>query len=206
MTISERPATGQDAPYQLMPPLSTEERETLKADILDKGVIVPIVFDEDGNILDGHHRMELYYELVDAGHKLPPPSRQIIRELREDEKIDYVAKINLARRHLSKEERAQTFLALRQRGMTLQKIADATGVSVGTVHGALVGQPVPEFIVGADGRELPSQYKTWSTETAAVERKPEAYVILISCVTEVEQTTLLTRFIKEGLNCRAIVS
>ena len=38
--------------YQVMPPLSPEEYEELKADIKERGVMIPIEFDEDGNTLD----------------------------------------------------------------------------------------------------------------------------------------------------------
>ncbi len=42
-----------------MPPLSKEEYEALKASIKFEGVINPIVKDEEGNILDGHHRYDV---------------------------------------------------------------------------------------------------------------------------------------------------
>ena len=45
---------------ELLPPLSTEEKAALRADIkASGGVKVPIVVDEDGNILDGRHRHEI---------------------------------------------------------------------------------------------------------------------------------------------------
>jgi hypothetical protein len=46
--------------YQVMPELSAEERAALKEAIRrDNGIMVPVVQDEDGNILDGYHRVEL---------------------------------------------------------------------------------------------------------------------------------------------------
>ena len=44
--------------YQVMPPLSPEEYAALKADIATRGVLFPVEYDEDGNILDGHHRVK----------------------------------------------------------------------------------------------------------------------------------------------------
>lgn len=41
--------------YQLLPDLTEEEYEALKADIAERGVMVPIELDEQGNVLDGHH-------------------------------------------------------------------------------------------------------------------------------------------------------
>ena len=49
--------------YQVMPNLSAEEYAELKADIQLRGVMVPIEFDEKGNVLDGHHRLQICGEL-----------------------------------------------------------------------------------------------------------------------------------------------
>jgi hypothetical protein len=37
-----------------LPPLTTEEFESLKIDIAECGVLVPIYHTEDGRVLDGH--------------------------------------------------------------------------------------------------------------------------------------------------------
>jgi hypothetical protein len=42
--------------YQVLPSMPPEQFEVLKADIAERGVLVPIDVDEDGHILDGHHR------------------------------------------------------------------------------------------------------------------------------------------------------
>ena len=49
--------------YQVMPPLSDAEFQELKADIAARGVMVPVEYDEAGNILDGHHRERACNEL-----------------------------------------------------------------------------------------------------------------------------------------------
>ena len=49
-------ATG---PYQLLDPLPPEDFAALEADILERGVLVAIEFDEHGNTLDGHHRLAI---------------------------------------------------------------------------------------------------------------------------------------------------
>jgi len=56
----------------------------------------------------------------------------------------------------------------------------------------------------------------FDTELAAILRSPASgggveggapqFVIVVTCATEAEQTTLLERFIREGLSCRAVVS
>ena len=42
--------------YQIMTPLTAVENGALRESVKEHGVIVPIVFDEDGNCIDGHHR------------------------------------------------------------------------------------------------------------------------------------------------------
>ena len=49
--------------YQVMPKLSADEYSELKTDIKERGVMVPIEFDELGNTLDGHHRLKICEEL-----------------------------------------------------------------------------------------------------------------------------------------------
>lgn len=81
--------------YQLLPPLSAEEYERLKADIQLRGIMVPVEIDEDGNILDGHNRAQIAGEL---GIKYPTVTR---RGLPEHEKRLHAVTLNLARRHLT---------------------------------------------------------------------------------------------------------
>ncbi len=47
----------------LIPPLSDDEFEALKEDIAKHGVIVPVVIDQHGAIVDGHHRVRACKEL-----------------------------------------------------------------------------------------------------------------------------------------------
>ena len=49
--------------YQLLPDLTPDEYEALKADIALRGVQVPVEYDETGAILDGHHRVRAAKEL-----------------------------------------------------------------------------------------------------------------------------------------------
>lgn len=45
--------------FQSMPPLSPEEYSALEQSIRDNGVQVPIVVDEAGVVIDGHHRQKI---------------------------------------------------------------------------------------------------------------------------------------------------
>jgi len=81
--------------YQLLPKLSEEDYQRLRADIAERGIMVPVEVDEDGNILDGHHRMAIAQEL---GIKCPTIVR---REMAEHDKRIHAVMLNLARRQLT---------------------------------------------------------------------------------------------------------
>jgi ParB/Sulfiredoxin domain len=122
--------------YQLLPPLSAEEYEALKADIAARGILVPVEYDEDGNILDGHHRVKIADEL---GITYP----RLIRPFPDEEaKVEHVLALNLTRRHLSLAQKREVVKGLRERGMSVRKIADATGIPKTTV-GRYVAPTVP---------------------------------------------------------------
>ena len=55
-----------DSKYQPMPPLTAEEYDELKDSIANNGIDVAIEYDENGEILDGHHRVRAWQELRDA--------------------------------------------------------------------------------------------------------------------------------------------
>ena len=81
----------------LLPPLSTEEREALAADIDKYGVTHPIIIDEEENILDGHHR-----------YAIDPKAPTIIRSgMSELEKQAFVMSTNDGRRNMSVEQRRE---------------------------------------------------------------------------------------------------
>lgn len=87
--------------YQVMPPLSAEEFEKLRVDIAENGVLVPVVKDQHGNLLDGHHRARIADEL---GVKY----RVDVVTVRDDEHARSLARMyNLSRRQLSREQKRQ---------------------------------------------------------------------------------------------------
>lgn len=153
--------------YQLFPDLSDSEYEELKADIAERGVMVPLEYDEDENLLDGHHRKRICDEL--GIEDFPYVVRHKLKT--EEEKRQHVRKLNLARRHLTKEQRNQVIKDMRADGATLQEIADATNVSVGTVHtvtsdnsfSELKNSEPPATVTGKDGKTYPAA-KTKKTE------------------------------------------
>jgi ParB-like chromosome segregation protein Spo0J len=89
-------------PYQVFGALAPEEYNALKADIAEHGVQVPVVVDEDGNVLDGHNRVRTCNELGITDYP------RIVRSgLSEQEKRDLARSLNLQRRHLSGEQKRQ---------------------------------------------------------------------------------------------------
>jgi ParB-like chromosome segregation protein Spo0J len=113
----------------LLPPLTTVERETLKADIKKNGVLVPVVIDEEGNILDGHNRYAI---------KKDAPTITI-NGLSDDEKQAFVIRANFNRRNLSPTQKseilakqkalAKSFREADAKKWTQKRVAELLGVS-----------------------------------------------------------------------------
>jgi ParB-like chromosome segregation protein Spo0J len=91
-----------NANYQVMRALTESEYNELKESIIQSGVIISIVLDEDGNILDGYHRKQICDELGITDYPV-----DIQKGLSEEEKISLAYKLNEARRQLTPEEKRQ---------------------------------------------------------------------------------------------------
>jgi ParB-like chromosome segregation protein Spo0J len=101
---------GQVPIFQPMPPLTTEEREALRADIVEHGVQVPITVDQHGRILDGHNRAAIAVEL---GIECP---RVVVEVADDDDAWSRALALNLGRRHLTREQKRDVIRAeLRRR-------------------------------------------------------------------------------------------
>ncbi len=87
--------------FQVMPPLSAEEYAALRDDIAERGIVVPVVVDQHGRLLDGHHRQRIADEL-----QIDCPVE--VRQVADDEDARKVAfTLNLTRRHLTREQRRE---------------------------------------------------------------------------------------------------
>ena len=85
-----------DERYQVLPDMPPEQYEALKADIAERGVMVPIDITEDGYILDGHHRHRACVELGITDYPV------IVRpDLDEQERRVFARNNNMLRRHLA---------------------------------------------------------------------------------------------------------
>ena len=116
--------------YQVLPDLSAEDFAALRADIAARGVLVPVEYDEDGNILDGHHRVRACEELG-----LTDWPRFIRKGLSEADKRVHARQLNLARRHLSRDQKRDLIAAqLRETpAKSNRQVAERLGVSHPTV-------------------------------------------------------------------------
>ena len=151
--------------YQVMPSLSAEEYAELKEDIRQRGVMVPIEYDENGNVLDGHHRLQICAELGITDFP------KVIRAgMTEEQKRTHARKLNMARRHLNREQKQE--LIREQLRETPEKsdrqMAGSLNVSpttVGTIRRQMEDEGQLSKLdssIGADGKERPRQ----------VDRKP----------------------------------
>ena len=100
---SERQASHEQAnesptPYQVLPPMAPEQFEALKQDIAERGVVTPIDMDDQGRVLDGHHRLLACAELGITSYPV------FVRvDLKTDaEKRSFARQVNTLRRHLTR--------------------------------------------------------------------------------------------------------
>jgi site-specific DNA-methyltransferase (adenine-specific) len=114
----------------MLPPLSTAEKQVLEQDIQKNGVLMPIVVDEDGTILDGHHRYAID----------PSAPTVVVSGLTREEKLAYTIKSNLARRNLSLQQKSDVEKKQREiavkllgTGWTQKRVGESLGVTQGAV-------------------------------------------------------------------------
>jgi ParB-like nuclease domain len=141
--------------YQLLPELDAESFAALKADIAERGVIVAVLMDEFGTIIDGHNRARACRELGINDYPV-----EVLSGLSETDKRTLARKLNALRRHLSRDQVRQ--LIADQLKDTPEwanrRIGRELGVdhkTVGAVRGGLgsTGEiPQLEKTVGDDGK------------------------------------------------------
>lgn len=156
-----------DRPYQLMPDQAPDEYAGMKASIAADGLQYAVIVDEEGNVLDGHHRVRACLELGITDYPV------IVRAgLTEAEKVALVVSLNMDRRHLDGAQRVALHVRLRAQGWSYRRIAAVTGVHHDTVREdvATVGNPtvaLPDRSVGVDGISRPARIVRPQAEAAA---------------------------------------
>jgi len=153
-----------------LPPLETQEFEKMKADIMQHGILIPIVVDEDFCVIDGAHRLEIAQQL-----QMTQIPFQIRPGLSEEEKWNMAENLNFHRRHLSQEQIRKILeenrnklprlaLTLRQDGHSYRQIGDQLKISHKHARhiinqqatGTEIPVDLPQTIKGKDGKARPA--------------------------------------------------
>jgi predicted transcriptional regulator len=117
------------AKFQLLPLLSAEERIRLEISIKDKGTC-SIEVDENGDILDGHHRYEICQKL-----DIVPEKIQVNNFKNDLEKMAYVIKINSARRQMSGDQEKEVDKERQRIAKDLYAIGEYTQENISNLLG-----------------------------------------------------------------------
>ena len=116
--------------YQVAPPFGKEDFEKLKDSIRKHGVIVPVEYDEEDEIVDGHHRVRACKELG-----ITDWPRKVRSYQSDGHLLEMAWSLNAFRRHLSRAEKDSMIRAALQANpqASNRAIAKATGVKHDTV-------------------------------------------------------------------------
>lgn len=94
LPVSENPS-----PYQTLDPLSADDFAALRQSIVDRPDFVEIHVDEEGTIIDGHHRAQI------CEAENIPFARRVHHGLSDWEKRTLSRELNVARRHLTTKQK-----------------------------------------------------------------------------------------------------
>lgn len=146
-----------DAPFQLFPALDTATEAALRESVLRFGVLVPVVRDQHGRTLDGHHRARVA-DSLGVSFRV-----DVVTVADDEEALDISRTLNSDRRHMDAPQRREVESALREQGHSFRAIAGALGVSHVTVQNDLRGGnelPPAAETLGRDGKRYPSRRPT----------------------------------------------
>src|SRR5262245_47169822 len=133
----------------MFPMLGDAELHELAEDIKANGLHEPVWLWKDPDrgpvLLDGRNRVAACAMVGAAAHS---------QYYQGSDPVAFVVSMNMRRRHLTPDQRAELVVKLRADGMSVRTIAEATGVPKSTVARDLsqAGQPKPETVTGRDGK------------------------------------------------------
>lgn len=143
----------------LLPPLHPGERDALSASIRAWGVVTPIVVDQHGTVLDGHHRKAITTEL---GLACPVVERHC-KNNGERLAVGLVSNEH-RRQRMTREERDAAIAKLRSDGYSGRWISDILGVNEKTVRNSTAENSAvesePAKAKSRDGRRRPERMPT----------------------------------------------
>jgi ParB-like chromosome segregation protein Spo0J len=139
-----------------MPPLDAATESALRESIRRFGVLVPVVHDQHGRVLDGHHRSRI------ADEEKVRYRVDLVTVTDDDEARAIAVTLNADRRQLGTDQRREIVAALRAEGHSLRAIAGAVGVDAKTIRNDIAGGDIspPAEIVGQDGKRYPAKRPT----------------------------------------------
>jgi ParB-like chromosome segregation protein Spo0J len=119
----------------LVSELSPEEYESLKQSIKEKGLYVPLIVNQDGIVLDGHHRFKACQEL---GIQNP---NTVTKEFKDklDEQL-FVIDCNLKRRQLNNFQRTELALKSKSILAEIAKNHEKAGVKLDSSQDLVMGR------------------------------------------------------------------
>lgn len=169
------PAVTTGPRYQHLPALSTHDRQRLRDSIERYGVLIPVRVDEDGRIIDGHHRAEICAEL---GVVCPT---EVVTGLTLEEKRYQAHALNVARRHLTIEQKREAISAWLKEQPTVsdRKVAEAMAVSPTTVGNQRrdleAAEEIPVAVDRPHARQDQAAARTVRDTVASVQGEQSAY-------------------------------
>lgn len=196
-----KPNPSSQQPYQLLPSLTDNEYKALKESIRENGVQNPILIDEAGEILDGHHRWQICQELsVDCPY-------EVMEGLTVDEKRERALILNLLRRNLSLKQKRKIVADLLRADPSRSNNSIAKTVGISDVTVASIRRELGLFsdkIKGADGKE----YKAggWTKAADQTAKLHDQYAVFVEFEKEADQLAFIEEIMKRGLKCRALIS
>ncbi|HLJ96268.1 MAG TPA: ParB N-terminal domain-containing protein [Gemmataceae bacterium] len=131
---------------ELLRSLTDQELAGWKRDIQTRGIVVPVIVDQDLGVIDGIHRLEIASAL--GLTRVPMEMRP---GLTHAEKEELALALNEHRRQLSREDRKELAKKLRQEGKSIRDIVDRLGADKNTILNDVSEFQTPE-ITGRDGK------------------------------------------------------
>jgi 16S rRNA G966 N2-methylase RsmD len=182
-----------DQTLAAIPPLTELEYAALKADIRVHGIHVPIMCDETGNVLDGHHRRRIAEELQSEGIAVEYNSI-IVPGMSQSAKYDLSMRLNLNRRHLSRQQHRDLIADY------IKKNPDKSNRSVATL---MRMSPTTVGSVRSD-LEARGDVSTLDTRTDAIGRRQPATKRRLSSASVLTKNSRETERALQALNGLAV--
>lgn len=140
-------------PLQLFDQLPAHIEAALRESISRFGVLVPVVRDQNGRTIDGHHRARLADELG-MSYRV-----DVVKVADDDEAREIARTLNSDRRHMTADQRQDVAASLRAAGHSLRAISGALGVSQTQIQrdlATVTDVTVPDRTIGLDGKSRPA--------------------------------------------------